>query len=422
MTGGGGMRSPASGAGFPKPEATRRCCASAPGCSAIATATTRPPPPTSRLIELCPDWIDWISPSERRAGGGGSRRRGDRAGGNRRDAGAGQHRIRAACGRAAGGSAARRGSGRLGEARGRGGAGGGGAGRGEPGGVIDAAEVLMRCGRAEEAATLLRREAAGAATPRLWRVLSGAEMLCGRLEGALDAAERARRAEPDNPEFALHHGHLLWHRGDMSEAAVALAGAARLDPDGRDIKRTQLSFYLAAGLTTEATVAGGELLHRFPEDTDAAEAVLHLLNHRLDTIDGQYVVLGERVARAPRPPRPQPGLLERLRGQRRVVRRADHPRNPDAVRRHAARLRLGADRADAAHRAAVGDVRRADARNAADRRGFPRLLLHRADPVSRVRPFQRRDEPCADQQRAAAAAAAGVEFRCHRRARRSSRW
>ena len=57
-----------------------------------------------------------------------------------------------------------------------------------------------------------------------------------------------------------------------------------------------------------------------PTTQDAAEAVLHLLNHRLDTIDGQYVVLGERAARAPRPPRPQPGLLERLRSQRRVVR------------------------------------------------------------------------------------------------------
>ncbi|MGE0260462.1 MAG: tetratricopeptide repeat protein [Alphaproteobacteria bacterium] len=189
---------------------------------------------------------------------------------------------------------------------------------GDPG-VIDAAEVLMRSGRAEDAATLLRRQAATAATPRLWRVLSGAEMLCGRLEGALDAAERARRAEPHNPEFALHHGHLLWHHGDMSEAAAALAGAARLDPDGRDIKRTQLSFYLDAGLTTEATVAGGDLLHRFPEDAEAAEAVLHLLNHRLDTIDGQYVVLGERVARAPRPPRPEPRLMERLRGQSRVL-------------------------------------------------------------------------------------------------------
>ena len=48
--------------------------------------------------------------------------------------------------------------------------------------------------------------------------------------------------------------------------------------------------------------------------------MLHLLNHRLDTIDGQYVVLGERVARAPRPARPCPGLLERLGGQHRVMR------------------------------------------------------------------------------------------------------
>ena len=191
---------------------------------------------------------------------------------------------------------------------------------GELGAVIDAAEVLMRCGRAEDAASLLRGASAEAATSRLWRVLSGAEMLCGRLDGALDAAKRARGAEPDNAEFALHHGHLLWRRGDMSEAALAFAGAAQLDPGGRDVKRTQLSFYLAAGLTTEATVAGGELLHRFPDDQDAAEAVLHLLNHRLDTIDGQYVVLGERTVRAPRPPRPQPGLLERLRSQRRVVR------------------------------------------------------------------------------------------------------
>jgi capsular polysaccharide transport system permease protein len=48
--------------------------------------------------------------------------------------------------------------------------------------------------------------------------------------------------------------------------------------------------------------------------------VLHLLNHRLDTIDGEYVVLGERAARAPRPPRPPPGLIDRLRSQRRVIR------------------------------------------------------------------------------------------------------
>jgi ABC-type polysaccharide/polyol phosphate export permease/tetratricopeptide (TPR) repeat protein len=189
--------------------------------------------------------------------------------------------------------------------------------------VIDAAEVLMRCGQAEQAATVLRRASAEAGTPRLWRVLSGAEMLCGRLDGALEAAERARGAEPDNAEFALHYGNLLWQRGDMSEAALAFAGAARLDPGGRDIRRTQLSFYLAAGLTTEATAAGGDLLHRFPDDRNSVEAVLHLLNYRLDTIDGQYIVLGERAVRAPRPPRPPrppPGLLQLLHSQRRVVR------------------------------------------------------------------------------------------------------
>jgi capsular polysaccharide transport system permease protein len=185
--------------------------------------------------------------------------------------------------------------------------------------VIDAAEVLMRCGRAGEAANLLHEAATRDATPRLWRVLSGAEMLCGRLDGALAAAEQARSAAPDNAEYALHHGNLLWRRGDMMEAAAAFAGAARLDPGGRDVRRAQLSFYLAAGLTTEATIAGGELLHRFPDDRAAAEAVLHLLNHRLDTIDGQYVVVGERPTRARRR-QPPPGLLERLRGQRRVVR------------------------------------------------------------------------------------------------------
>ena len=81
-----------------------------------------------------------------------------------------------------------------------------------------------------------------------------------------------------------------------------------------------MSLYLAAGLITEATVAGGELLHRFPDDKPTAEAVLHLLNHRLETIDGDYVVLGERGGRASRPPRRAPGLVDRLKSQRRVIR------------------------------------------------------------------------------------------------------
>jgi tetratricopeptide (TPR) repeat protein len=135
---------------------------------------------------------------------------------------------------------------------------------------IDAAEIAMRCGRAEDAAAVLRRGGTGAAPPRLWRVLSSAEMLCGRFEAALDAAQRACVGEPGNAEYALHRGHLLWQAGDMAAAGRAFATAAALDPEEIAVKRAQLSFLLAAGLGTEATVAGGELLHRFPDDKDAA--------------------------------------------------------------------------------------------------------------------------------------------------------
>ena len=186
--------------------------------------------------------------------------------------------------------------------------------------AIDAAEVLMRCDRADDAAKLLGPGWAGVAEPRLWRVLSTAEMLCGRLNAACDAAQRASIGAPENAEYALHYGHILWRLGKLPEARKAFETAAALDPAGRDVKRAQLSLYLAAGLPTEATVAGGELLHRFPDDRSSAEAVLHLLNHRLDTIDGEYVVLSDGVVRGSRPPAPEPGLLDRLRSQRRVIR------------------------------------------------------------------------------------------------------
>ena len=39
---------------------------------------------------------------------------------------------------------------------------------------------------------------------------------------------------------------------------------------------------------------GGELLRAFPDDNASAEAVLRVLNHRLDTIDGDYVVVADR--------------------------------------------------------------------------------------------------------------------------------
>jgi len=185
--------------------------------------------------------------------------------------------------------------------------------------AIHAAELLIGCGRADAAADLLHGAAADAADPRLFRVLSAAEMLRGRPEAALDAVDRALAGAPDIAEFHIHRGHLLWHQGDFAGAAMALERAAALDPASPELKRAQMSLYLAAGLVTEATAVGGELLHRFPDDQTSAEAVMHLLTHRLDTIEGEYVVLNDGTARGVRLPRSPPGMLERLRIQRRVI-------------------------------------------------------------------------------------------------------
>jgi Flp pilus assembly protein TadD len=193
--------------------------------------------------------------------------------------------------------------------------------------AIHAAELLMRCGWTDEAAELLHSVAtaagASAGDPRLFRVLSAAEMMRGRLEAALEAVDRAIAGASDVAEYHIHRGHLLWRLGDLSEAALALDRAAALDPASRDLKRAQMSLYLAAGLVSEATAVGGELLNRFPDDQISAEAVLHLLTHRLDTIDGEYVVLNDGTGRASRsqrlPPGPPPGWRERVRCQRRVI-------------------------------------------------------------------------------------------------------
>ncbi len=189
--------------------------------------------------------------------------------------------------------------------------------------AVDAAELLLRRGEAKAAAELLDATAAkqptDAANSRLFRVLSTARMLQDRGEAALAAVDRAIAAAPEIAEYHLHRGHLLLRLDDGSGAAAAFARAAALDPASRDLKRAQLSLFLASGLESEATAVGGELLHRFPDDKQAAEAVLHLLNRRLDTIDGDYVVVSQRSGRAIRPPRPPPGLLDRLHGQCRVI-------------------------------------------------------------------------------------------------------
>jgi capsular polysaccharide transport system permease protein len=117
----------------------------------------------------------------------------------------------------------------------------------------------------------------------------------------------------------LHRGHLLYRSGDFAATAEAINRAAELDPASPAAQRARVDLLRASGQLSDAIAAGGELLRAFPNDEASAEAVLQVLNHRLDTVDGDYVVLGDRNRRLPRPPRRPPGFVERLKTQARVI-------------------------------------------------------------------------------------------------------
>jgi len=186
--------------------------------------------------------------------------------------------------------------------------------------AIHAAELLLRRGDVEHAAGLVRGAAAREPSDdRVLRVLSAIEMLLDRLAPALAAIDDALAIAPENAEYHLHRGHLLYRRGDVEAAAAAFATAAAIDPANAAAKRAQMNLHLDHGLITEATAIGGALLHSHPDDKAAAEAVLHLLNRRLETIDGNYIVLADRTMAQERPPQPLPGFGERLRTQCRVI-------------------------------------------------------------------------------------------------------
>jgi ABC-type polysaccharide/polyol phosphate export permease/tetratricopeptide (TPR) repeat protein len=186
--------------------------------------------------------------------------------------------------------------------------------------AIHAAELLLRATRVEDAATLL--DAATARdpdNPTLWRLRSTAESQRSGIEAALMAIERALNLAPNTAEYHLHRGHLLYQSGDFAAAAEAIGHAAMLDPGSQSVRRAQLDLLLADGQLAEATAMGGELLRAFPQDEASAEAVLRVLNRRLDTIDGDYVVIGDRRRRLARPPRTPPGFARRLKTQVRII-------------------------------------------------------------------------------------------------------
>ncbi len=181
--------------------------------------------------------------------------------------------------------------------------------------AIHACELLMRCDQVDAAAAAVE-PAARTGNPTALRVLSGIEMARDRPAAALAAIDAALGEAPFTADYHLHRGHVLYRLGESEAAAEAFGQAAELDANSREAKRGQFAAFLAGGRLSEATALGGQLLGQFPDDDDAAAAVLDLLNRRLGTIDADALVHGERQ---PRPPRRPPQLIDALRCQCRVL-------------------------------------------------------------------------------------------------------
>lgn len=186
--------------------------------------------------------------------------------------------------------------------------------------AIHAAELLQRVGRFHEAANVLDRAIAGGApNGQLLRVLSGIEMLRGRRDSAFAAIEQAIALTPGQAEYQLHHAHLLLCRHDFAAAEGAIAGAASLLPADPAVRRARVELLAARGQLAAATASAGALLGDFPEDDAAAETARRVLDLRRDLPGCDEVVITKPV-RPKRPLRPPPGVLARLRTQRRVIR------------------------------------------------------------------------------------------------------
>jgi protein O-GlcNAc transferase len=133
--------------------------------------------------------------------------------------------------------------------------------------AVFAAELLLRCSRADAAVEILYRAAArDRADPVLLRTLSAAEMGRGCFPDALAAIDAALALAPENAEYHIHRGHVLVRLGELRSAEAAFDRAARLDPTNADLTRAQIDLYLTQGRISEATALGGGLLHRRPDD------------------------------------------------------------------------------------------------------------------------------------------------------------
>ena len=183
-----------------------------------------------------------------------------------------------------------------------------------------ATETLLRARRFAEAADLiaafLAQDAEDAVGHRLW---SAALMQTGQPEAGLTAIDCALALAPDQTEYHLHRGNLLYRLARFEDAVAAFDRAAALDPENPVPKRSQLTVYFDSGRFRDALAVGGELIRAAPDNEEYAQAVLAVLNRRFETLDADYVVLGERAPVPSRPTRVPGGFWQGLATQGRVV-------------------------------------------------------------------------------------------------------
>ena len=190
----------------------------------------------------------------------------------------------------------------------------------DPLNALHATELLLRTHRYDEAAAIiLGIVEIGSEDAVALRLLSATQMLCGRAEDALAAIDRALKLSPQTAEYHLHRASLLHRLGRLDEAAEACGRAAALDPSSPDPKRSQLAVYFDSGRLTEALAIGGDLIRASPDNQEYAEAVLQVLHRRLEMLDTDYIVLGERPLRLAMRQRPRPTIFAALRSQLRVI-------------------------------------------------------------------------------------------------------
>jgi len=187
--------------------------------------------------------------------------------------------------------------------------------------TLHATELLLRSSRYDEAAAIILDvvDIHGEKDPVALRLLSATQMLRGLTQDALVAIDRALALSPQTTEYHLHRANLLHRLGRLDEAAEAFGRAAALDPSNPDPKRSQLTVYFDSGRVIEALAIGGELMRTSPDNEEYARTVLQVLHRRLEMLDTDYVVLGERPLRRTRELRPQPTIFAALQTQLRVI-------------------------------------------------------------------------------------------------------